>query len=328
MLKLFFNLIFSKQPYNAVRFISRKYTIALTDLLHRETFDIIQIEGLYLKPYIPFIRKSHKGLLAYRAHNVESEIWNRMSKTTRNPLKRAYMHILAKRISEFEKDIINRYDLLIPISDPDLSWFQANGNTMPVHLTPTGIPEENFSSSSKNEISPDLFHIGALDWIPNQEALLWFIEKVWPALKEKYPDIRFHVAGRNAPEWLVKKLKNALVDFHGEVDDALRFFDDHWLMVVPLFAGSGLRIKIIEAMARSKPIVTTTIGAQGLNVTSGKEIIIADTAEDFIQAIHSLLDDLQQTEKLQKNALIFVRQNFSDEQIIKNLLYFYRQQKV
>ena len=127
---------------------------------------------------------------------------------------------------------------------------------------------------------------------------------------------------------LAKKLKNALVDFHGEVDDALCFIDDHWLMVVPLFAGSGLRIKIIEAMARSKPIITTTIGAQGMNVTSGRELIIADTQGDFIQSIDTLLNDMGQAEKLQKNALAFARQNFSDEQIVKNLLYFYRQHKV
>ena len=99
-------------------------------------------------------------------------------------------------------------------------------------------------------------------------------------------------------------------------------------MVVPLFAGSGLRIKIIEAMARSKPIITTTIGAQGMNVTSGRELIIADTQGDFIQSIDTLLNDMGQAEKLQKNALAFARQNFSDEQIVKNLLYFYRQHKV
>lgn len=326
--KLFINLLFSKQPYNAVRFISQKYTNALAALLQQETFDIIQLEGLYLKSYISFIRKYHKGLLVYRAHNVESEIWCRMVKITRNPVKRAYMNVLAKRISRFEKDIINQYDLLIPISAIDLSWFQSNGNIKPAHITPTGIPDENFNSTLKKETSPDLFHIGALDWIPNQEALLWFTEQVWPALRKKYPDIRFHVAGRNAPEWLAKKLKNALVDFHGEVDDALCFIDDHWLMVVPLFAGSGLRIKIIEAMARSKPIITTTIGAQGMNVTSGRELIIADTQGDFIQSIDTLLNDMGQAEKLQKNALAFARQNFSDEQIVKNLLYFYRQHKV
>ncbi len=324
-LKLIINLIFSKQPYIAVRFINKKFAVALTELLQQETFEIIQLEGLYLKPYIPLIRKNHQGILTYRAHNVESEIWHRIADTTSHMFRKWYIKVLAHRLSIFEKDMINRYDLLIPISANDYSWYQANGNNKPGHLTPTGISEENFNPPIKTHHAIDLFYIGALDWIPNQEALLWFIDRVWPTLKEKQPDIRFHIAGRNAPEWLARKFKNSSVNFHGEVENAQQFIDSHSLMVVPLFAGSGLRIKIIEAMARSKPIITTKIGAQGLNITPGKEIIIADNAEEFILAINQLLDDSSRADELQKNAFAFARQNFSDEQIVKNLLYFYMQ---
>ncbi len=325
ILRLFVNLIFSKKPYNAVRFADKGFMTSLTLLLQRETFDIIQLEGLYLKPYIPAIRKYHKGILAYRAHNVECEIWKRMASSTRNPLKRIYLISLAKRLSAYERDMINRYDLLIPISPDDYNWFQFSGNSKPGHLTPTGISDEDFNPPVNRKSIPDLFYIGALDWIPNQEALLWFISQVWLPLKKKQPDLSFHIAGRNAPAWLIKKFHAARVTFHGEIENAHDFIDKHALMVVPLFAGSGLRIKIVEAMARSKAVITTTIGAQGMSVTPGKEIIIANTAGEFLGIIEKLLDDPSRVSELQKNAWTFARQNFSNDQIVKNLLYFYMQ---
>lgn len=325
LVQLIINLAFSNQPYNAIRFISKKFTTALTDLLQQETFDIIQLEGLYLKSYIPVIRKNHSGLLAYRAHNIESEIWHRMARTTQNIVKKRYLKILAGRLAFYENDMINRYDLLVPISANDLSWFQVRGNSKPVHLAHTGITEKNFRSPSGFSNAVDLFHIGALDWLPNQEALIWFLDNVWTTIKKNRPGLRFHVAGRNGPEWLARKCKYYAVDFHGEIENAQEFIDNHSLMVVPLFAGSGLRIKIIEGMARSKPVITTSIGAQGLNVTPGKELIIADTAVDFILAIDRLLDNPKYLDALQKNAYAFTRKHFNDEQIVKNLLYFYRQ---
>ena len=323
--KFLFNLIFSDQPYNASRFFDKGFVNVLSLLLQEESFDIVQLEGLYLKPYMVYIRKYYKGVLSYRAHNIESEIWQRMAHSARNPVRRIYFAILARRISRYEKDMINRYDILVSISADDLESLQKMGNSGPCVLIPTGIPDSNFKSQ-ENRTATDLFYIGALDWIPNQEALIWFCDKVWGPLRNRLSELSFHVAGRNAPAWLSGKLSGSGIYFHGEIRDAREFIDSHSVMVVPLFAGSGLRIKIIEAMARSKPVVTSRIGAQGLNADPGSEILLAETADEWIQTIGRLIDNRSLFHGLQKNAYMFACENFSNDRIVKKLLYFYLQQ--
>lgn len=324
-LSLLLNLLFSKQPYNALRFHNKNFEVKIEELLRKEQFDLVQLEGLYLKWYIDIIRQYHKGKIAYRAHNIENEIWKGNARNSKNPLKRFYLKNLSRRLQLYEMDIINRYDILLPISESDQATFQEMGNKKPVHLTYTNISEEGFNEIKNGPIKKDLFYIGALDWIPNQEGIIWFLEKVWITLKKSHPDLEFHVAGRNAPVWLAQKCKEFKAVFHGEVENALHFFDQQGIMIVPLFAGSGLRIKIIEAMARSKVIITTSKGAQGLHL-SGNEILIADTPEQMNEQIHMLLDDPNKYKQLQSTAYDFAQQNFSSSFIVDKLLYFYEQQ--
>jgi polysaccharide biosynthesis protein PslH len=323
-LRLLINFLFSRLPYNATRFNSNLFRQALSDLLISEKFDIIQLEGLYLKPYLPLIRKYHQGVLAYRAHNVESEIWYRLAAQTRNPVKKYYLHNLAGRIENFEKDFINRYDVLLAITDQDLRAFHRMGNTKPSEVIATSISDEDFLQDTQNKEVNSLFYIGALDWIPNQEGLIWFIDEVWNKLKKLETAPEFHVAGRNAPAWLAKKCRENNIEFHGEIPDAHEFMDRYNIMVVPLFAGSGLRIKIIEALARSKVIITTLIGAQGIGLADGVHAILAETADDFYIAVSRLITNSENSTEMKKNAYLFARENFSNKTIVKKLLEFYR----
>lgn len=324
-IKLLINFLFSSLPYNATRFDNPVFLSELSLILQHEKYDVVQLEGLYLKPYIPAIRRFHKGIIAYRAHNVESEIWYRLASQSQSILKKYYLHNLAKRVEFYERDLINKYDLLLAITDSDLKAFQHMGNSKPSEVIFTGIPEEDFSQSAGNTNTKDLFFIGALDWIPNQEGLLWFIDKVWAILKNHASKPEFYVAGRNAPAFLERKCRENGILFLGEVDNAHQFMDEHGIMIVPLFAGSGLRIKIVEAMARSKVIITTLIGAQGINLTDGKNIIIAESADDFYMAASSLLTDDQKTDEIKKNAYLFALENFSSNSIINKLIKAYRQ---
>src|SRR5690606_6342725 len=116
-LSLLLNFLFSRLPYNATRFDNPSFMQALINKLKTEKYDIVQLEGLYLKPYIPVIRKFHSGIIAYRAHNVESEIWYKLADHTHNLLKRYYLRNLARRIDSYERDMINQYDILLAITD-------------------------------------------------------------------------------------------------------------------------------------------------------------------------------------------------------------------
>lgn len=317
------NLIFSRKPYNAVRFISKDFKSELRNILQKTDFDVVQLEGLYVCPYISVIRKNSKAKIVYRAHNIEHEIWDRTAINSK-PLTKWYLKILTKRIKKFEKRLLNDYDLIVPITERDSINLNMLGNTKPSHVSQTGIDSSVLIPNSKNLEHPSLFHIGSLEWTPNQEGLVWFIEKCWPAIHEKYADLKFYIAGRNAPVWLQKKLELPNVIFEGEVADAYSFMNSKSIMVVPLNSGSGMRIKVIEGMALGKPIVSTKVGTEGILTTSGKNIVVAENNIDFINSISELIENRQYFDDISKNAIEFIHENFDNLSSASALIEFYK----
>lgn len=317
------NLFFSRKPYNAVRFSDAKFEKALKKVLEENTFDIIQLEGLYVCPYIPLIRKNSQAQIVYRAHNIEFEIWERTAKISQG-LIQFYLKNLAKRIKRFEKGWVNSYDLLVPITERDGEILNELGNTKPQHVSQTGIDASVLVPNAKNLEHPSLFHLGSLEWAPNQEGLIWFIENCWPSIQKKYPTLKFYIAGRNAPFWLKDKLKAPNVSFEGEVTDAYEFMNSKSIMVVPIFSGSGMRIKIIEGMALGKSIVSTPIGAEGIEITPNKNILIASDADEFVHAVSQLIENNDLFEEIGKNAIEFIHEKFDNLEAAGKLIDFYK----
>ncbi|MCK4663493.1 MAG: glycosyltransferase family 4 protein [Bacteroidales bacterium] len=327
-LHLILNLLFSKLPYNAKRFYSKQYLIKLTKLLKEENFDIVQLEGLYLSFYIPIIRKYSNATISFRAHNIEHEIWERTVQQQKNIVKKYYFKILAKRIKTFEFSQLNKYDLLIPITKRDENIFNKLGNIKPSLTCPTGINYKKMSFENHNIEFPSLFHIGSLDWIPNTEGLLWFINNVWFKIKNKYPEINFYIAGRNAPDWFINKIKDSKIEFLGEIEDAYKFMNTKAIMIVPLLSGSGMRIKIIEGMALGKTIVTTSIGIEGIDANHKKNILIANSTKEFIDTIEELINNKDFFIEIGINAKEFIKKHFDNFAISKSLLEFYKIQSI
>ena len=319
----FLNLIFSKKPYNAVRFISRKFSQALKKTLREHDYDIVQLEGLYVCPYIPVIRQNSKALIVYRSHNIEHEIWERAAKMSKGFLK-LYVKNLAKLIKKFELSMLNQYDLLVPITERDGEILNKMGNIKQQYVSQTGIDLSSLVPNSKNLEFPSLFHLGSLEWVPNQEGLIWFLENCWSEIHKKYPSLKFYIAGRNAPGWLEKKLGLPNVVFLGEIPDAYKFMNSKAIMIVPLFSGSGMRIKIIEGMALGKAIVTSPIGTEGIATTPGKNILVAENSKEFIQAIDKLLNDKNYFLELGKNAIEFIHEKFDNLEASEGLIGFYK----
>ncbi len=318
------NLLFSKKPYNAERFINKNYRKKLALLLQAHHFDIVQLEGLYLCPYINTIRQNSKALIAYRSHNIEHEIWERSVKQARG-FKKIYLKILTKRIKRFEQKAINSYDVLIPITQRDNKKLQQMGNTKPSLVIPAGFDTQKFGQNTKSESAKnDLFFIGALDWAPNQEALLWFFEKCWPGILKKAPQTTLTIAGRNAPNWFVNKINQKNVFYEGEVESAHQFMRNHGIMIAPLLSGSGMRVKIVEAMMLKKPIVTTPIGCEGIDACNNKEIIIANTANDFTNKTIDLISNSELRSILSENSFIFAHKHYSNNELVKKLSDFYK----
>ncbi len=316
------NLLFSRKPYIAVRFISRRFNKRLALLLQEKEFDIVQLEGLYLCPCIPVIRKHSSAKIAYRAHNIESEIWQRSVHLASGP-KKWYLRNLAARLRKYENHWINRYDLLVPITGRDQQTLTAMGNRKPSLVIPGGIDTEVLPDTGATVEFPSLFHLGSLEWSPNQEGLSWFLREVWNAISGKYPELRFHIAGRNAPSWLIHACAKPGVLFLGEVEDAYRFMASRAIMVVPLFSGSGMRIKILEGMALGKAIVSTSLGAEGVPVTHGSDIMIADNAGEFIRCISLLVENQLLCQTLGTNAKKLIMNQFDNLALSRDLTGFY-----
>ena len=322
-LKAFLNL-FSKKSLHVVRFIKKEMTQKLTALLADETFDIVQLESVFMTSYIDVIRKHSDAKIILRAHNVESLIWDRMMRHHKNPVKKRYLKLLGKRLKKYETAILNRVDGIIPISKVDLDYFAGLGGQMPMISIPFSINTEKFQYTTFGTPEPaSFFHIGSMDWMPNLEGVRWFLEFIWSSIHEKNPHATFYLAGRNMPEWL-KRLQRPGVVIVGEVADAHEFMRSKTVLVVPLLSGSGIRIKIIEGMACMRPVLTTSIGAEGIACTDEKDIMIADTHDAFIEKAQKLIDSPAFCEEIGKAAHHLIMNNYDTKKIIADLTGFYQ----
>jgi glycosyltransferase involved in cell wall biosynthesis len=323
-LKAFGNLIFSRLPYNAVRFLSKDFEDVLVSLLHQIKPGLIIIENLYPAAYLKLIRENSDSPVVYRAHNIESEIWERTAINSKG-IKKWYIRNLAKRIKRLETLLINKYDLLVPITERDSIWFSGMGNLKPTFVLPTGYYINGGNSAPAITGEPTIAHLGALDWHPNQEGLLWFVRNIMPELRNKIPGLKFHIAGRNSPAWFKKEITREGIVFHGEIEDAATFITKHPVHVVPLFSGSGMRIKIIEAMAYGRAVVTTTLGTEGIPTENGRNILVADGNSNFLDAVMKVLGDREYCLSIGENAFNFVKDELDNDRLVARLLSFLKE---
>jgi glycosyltransferase involved in cell wall biosynthesis len=311
--------------YHVERFITKEFTSTLTAILKREEFDIIQFETLFTSPYLPLIRHLSDAIVILRAHNIEHLLWQRIAAGCRNPLKKFYLKHLAGTLRQFEIKMLNQVDGIAAITEKDAEFFRRAAPETPVMAIPFGIDtrESALPVITPSLIShPTLFHLGSMNWIPNQEGIQWFIRKVWPEVYVKYPELKFHVAGRGMPVWL-KNLNVPGIVVDGEVPDAMAYMQSQSIMVVPLFSGSGIRIKIIEGMLAGKAIITTAIGAEGIEYTDGINILIAEDVESYVKEIEKCLNTHGLIKELGQNAWEMVIKNHNNDGLMQKLSEFY-----
>lgn len=302
--------LFSLDPYHITRFISKEYEEALIEILKKNLFDIVQLETLYLTPYIPVIRKYSSAKICMRAHNIEHEIWERYTSNEGISFKKFYLEHLTRKLKKYELFHLNDYDLLISVSQRDLKRFKNLGYLNGAVNSPIGLKLDHYQQiDSKEGQCFNVCFIGAMDWLPNMEGLEWFLAKVWPHFIERNSESRLHIAGRNMECDAFSSLDPSII-IHGEIDDAKKFMFKSDVMIVPLFSGSGTRVKILEGMALGIPVISTQLGMEGIEAKDGREVIIADSPLDFIHALESLKQNLELREKIGKKAKKFIIKNY------------------
>lgn len=323
-LKAFKNL-FSKKSYHVERFISKTFTNRLIEVLENDVYDVVQLETLFMTPYVETIRKHSKALIVLRAHNVEHLIWERIAKGTKFFLKRAYIKHLARTLKNYELTAISQVDGIAAITRKDAAFFRKYSATTTIDI-PYGVYPNEFTPNFEIDDKPSFYHIGSMNWIPNEEGIRWFIDNCLDAVTAKVPDFVFHLAGRNMPEWL-KELKNPHVDVIGEVPNAKEFVANHDIAIVPLLSGSGIRIKIIESMALGKAVITTMVGAEGILYEENANIIIAENKAQMVEAIRRLNENPALAVEIGKAARKLVEEVYDNHKLTERLLLFYSQIK-
>ncbi len=319
-----FSNFMTSDSYNISRFFSTDYDIKLTKILKKEHFDVIHLESLFMTPYVGTIRRYSKTPIVLRSHNLEFVIWEKIARGTRNVLKRTYLNYLTKKLRHYELSMLDEVSGIAAISEEDKRRILALGIQKKIRTIPFGINLSEYPSTQSEPPEFALFHLGAMDWGPNLEGILWFLNHIWPMIHEKYPDLKMYLAGRNMSEDILKT-DHPNVMMVGEVEDAKKFMQSKAIMVVPLLSAGGIRVKIIEGLALGKVVISTTLGAEGLDCTDRKNIMLADRPDEWIMALDELFGHPEVMQKLHDEGRKHAEQHFDNVEITSNLVNFYKE---
>jgi glycosyltransferase involved in cell wall biosynthesis len=283
-------------PYAVAKYRSDAFRERVASLLATGTFDAVVCDFLVPIVNLPAFARSAAGKPAsiLFTHNVEAEIWRRHAENARNPFSRLLLTQQWQRMLRFERDALARFDLVLAVSEADGRTFERlypGALRQPVHVVQTGVETDYFRPSPEGAVRTHMVFTGSMDWLPNEDGMTYFCREILPRIRQSEPDATLSIVGR-APTPAVRKLAEIPgVEVTGRVDDVRPHIARGAVYVVPLRIGGGTRLKIFEAMSMGKAVVSTTVGAEGLPVTSGRDIEIADEPSRFAQAVVRVMRD-------------------------------------
>ena len=322
MLDAFINL-FSQHSANIDKYYDPAFERLLIGEVRNTAYDIIQFEGLFVAPYLEGVRKNSKAKLIYRAHNIEHQVWERLAMQKNDPFKRWFLNMVARRIKKYELQHLNSFDAIAVFTGQDKITMEGYGAKVNIDVIPVGIDMQRYQPEPGKTEFPSLFFLGSLNWMPNREGIEWFLENFHNDLVEGELRVKFYVAGNDIPEQFDEYEVMGKIYIQGEVDDALEFVNSKSIMIVPLLSGGGMRVKIVEGMAMQKCIISTSLGAEGIQYTNGENILIADTRAEFFNAIKRCIADEEFCQNIGLNARRMIETQHDIHAISVNLVTFY-----
>lgn len=277
-------------PYAVSRFKSSRIQQRLNTWFDEQAFDVAVCDFLDAAVNFPGVLTVPTILFQ---HNVESEIWRRRALTERNPAKRRLYRFEFEKMLNYEQSVVGKFHHIIAVSEHDRRLMSEWGDPSRISVVPTGVDLQQYRPGpSSRESGPLVVFTGAMDWEPNVDAVEYFCREMWPTIRAKVPAARFRIVGRN-PGWRVQRLASGSVEVTGPVVSVVDHLEESTVVVVPLRVGGGARLKIYEAMATGKAVVSTTVGAEGLDVHHGRDIVLADDPLAFAEAVALLLKDAE-----------------------------------
>jgi polysaccharide biosynthesis protein PslH len=322
--------LLSWKPYIAERFYVPAFADRIVQTLKAQSFDIVSIDQTMIAWYAETIRSAFPAgqhpPIVLRAHNIEYIIQQRLAVNEPNLLKRLYRSDLARRMKNYERQYFPLFDGIMAITPDDARLIRELGYQGLVSVVPAGVDVASFSPNPAIHPRPNtLSFIGGMDWQPNLEAVRWFVERVMPLVREKFPQIEFHIAGKRMPDWIRAYNRHPNVFTYPDVPSAGEFMQSCAISVVPILSGGGMRLKIVEAMALGLPIISTRVGAEGIAAKHGESILYADTPEEFVNAIGQLLENPQLAKFLGENARRLAVERYAWEGVAQDVIAFYEE---
>jgi sugar transferase (PEP-CTERM/EpsH1 system associated) len=307
-LDLGLNLV-SPLPYALQKYRSSAMREAIGREINKDQYTVVVCD--FLAPSVNFKWRGGVPSVLFQ-HNVESMIWQRHYETQTDKLKKAFFHNQWQKMLAYERTACRSFDAVIAVSEVDRDMMRDQFGIRAVYDVPTGVDTDYFRPGGKINREPhNLVFTGSMDWLPNEDAIRYFTEQVMPRIKQSVPGATLTIVGRNPhPSLLEMSKRDSSLVVTGRVEDVRPYMERASVYIVPLRIGGGTRLKIYEAMAMEKPVVSTTIGAEGLPVRDGLELLLADTPEDFANAVVRLLNDETVAGALGARASAMVRERF------------------
>lgn len=315
--------LLQKTSFNIDRYYDEGFEQLVINEVKESDFDIIQFEGLLTTLYYDAARKNSNARLVYRAHNIENQLWDRLSQQKIDPFKRSYLKLHARRIKNYEMHQLNKFDALLVFTNEDKHTLVKDDIKIKIEVLPVGIRLDQYRPDHTLTEFPSLFFLGSLDWLPNREGMEWFLENFHKEIANGELMAKLYVAGNDIPEAFDDYEALGRIFIQGEVDNALEFVNSKAIMIVPLLTSGGMRVKIVEGMAMQKCIISTSLGAEGINYVNGRDILIANTVDEFYRAIKRCISDEEFCREVGVNARKLIEAEYDINLITQKLVDFY-----
>jgi polysaccharide biosynthesis protein PslH len=308
--------LLSPQPYSITKYCRPEVRGRLRTLLEQESYDVILCDFLMAAGVIPWDWPTPKVLFT---HNVEAAIWRRHYEVASNPIWKAISWGEWRKMETAERRYLRLADRVLTVSETDRDAFAGFLDPGKLTVIPTGVDVDYFQPIPVEETANSLVFTGSMDWLPNEDAMLYFVDAVLPLIKKQCPDVSLEIVGRS-PSRKLQALAEREKSVHltGWVEDIRPFVARGSICIVPLRIGGGTRLKIFEAMAMSKAVVSTSVGAEGLPVQAGENILLADTPGDFADSVVSLLRDSKERKRMGASARVLVQEKYSWPKVAEN----------
>ena len=304
----------SRRPYTIEKYRSAAFRDAISRLAHGNRAELVVCDFLY--PSINLPSGLPCPVLLFQ-HNVEAMIWRRQFEVQTQPITRAYFRQQWRRMQEYERDACRRFDYVVAVSETDRDVMANEYGLAHIDHIPTGVDTTYFRPSGRLKEEPaHLVFTGSMDWLPNDDGMWFFVQKIFPLIRSKLPEVKLTIVGRK-PFARIEALsrEDPSIAVTGRVEDVRPYMEQASAYVVPLRIGGGTRLKIFEAMAMEKAIVSTSIGAEGLPITDGVDVLIADTPQAFASAVLRVLNDRSLAKRLGANAAAKVRNEYAWDRV-------------